>query len=101
MLGIIAALVFASRNVSSWQALGRHPWAHMGIGVCMAVMVMTHFYAIEHIEVAYMVAVKRTSLLFGILYGAWLFHEQGLTRHLAAGLLMVAGVSLIASAGSA
>lgn len=101
VLGITATLVFASRNVSSWRALSHHPWIHLGIGACMAVMVVTHFYAIEHIEVAYMIAVKRTSLLFGMLYGAWLFHEQGLTKNLAAGTLMVAGVFLIAGAGTA
>jgi drug/metabolite transporter (DMT)-like permease len=58
-------------------------------------MVVTHFYAIAHIEVAYMVAVKRTSLLFGLLYGAWLFGETGLQKNLLAGLLMVLGVFLI------
>ncbi len=100
-LGLCTALVFASRDISSWKALGRHPWAHLGIGACMAVMVVTHFYAIAHIEVAYMVAVKRTSMLFGMLYGAWLFREQGLTRNLAAGMLMVAGVYLVAAAGDA
>jgi len=100
VLAVVTALVFASRDVSSWKALGRHPWAHLSIGACMAVMVVAHFFAIAHIEVAYMVAVKRTSLLFGILYGAWLFREQGLTRNLAAGGLMVAGVYLIAAAGS-
>ena len=63
----------------------------------MAVMAMTHFIAIAHIEVAYMVAVKRTSLLFGMLYGAWLFREPGLSRNLLAGGLMVAGVVLIAA----
>ena len=61
----------------------------------MAGMVVTHFYAIEQVEVAYMIAVKRTSLLFGMLYGAWLFNEKGLTKNLAAGLLMVLGVFLI------
>jgi drug/metabolite transporter (DMT)-like permease len=61
----------------------------------MAGMVVTHFYAIEHIEVAYMVAVKRSSLLFGMLYGAWLFKETELTKNLAAGILMVLGVYLI------
>ncbi|MDH5469902.1 MAG: DMT family transporter [Gammaproteobacteria bacterium] len=100
VLAVSTALVFASRDVSSWKALGRHPWVHLSIGACMAVMVVAHFYAIAHIEVAYMVAVKRTSLLFGILYGAWLFREQGLTRNLGAGGLMVAGVYLIASAGN-
>jgi drug/metabolite transporter (DMT)-like permease len=72
-------------------------WAHLLVGVFMAGMVLAHFYAIEHVEVAYMIAVKRTSLLFGMLYGAWLFGETGLARNLVAALLMVAGVYLIAA----
>jgi drug/metabolite transporter (DMT)-like permease len=99
-LGAVAALAFGSRRVVEWRALGRHPFAHLAIGACMAGMVVTHFYAIEQVEVAYMIAVKRTSLLFGMLYGAWLFQEQGLSRNLAAGALMVAGVFLIAGPGS-
>ena len=95
VLGAAAAVLFASRDVSSWRALGKHPWAHLGIGIFMAAMVVTHFYAIEHIEVAYMIAVKRTSLLFGMLYGAWLFRETGLVKNLVAGTLMVLGVYLI------
>ena len=74
---------------------GNHRLAHLGIGLCMAVMVVTHFYAIEHIEVAYMIAVKRTSLLFGMLYGAWLFKETGLLKNMLAGVLMVLGVFFI------
>lgn len=42
-------------------------------------------------------AAKRTSLLFGMAYGAWLFKEPGLGRNLTAGALMVAGVVLIAA----
>jgi len=97
VLGSASVLAFASRDVSSWRAMGRHPWVHLGVGAFMAGMVITHFYAIAHIEVAYMVAVKRTSLLFGILYGAWLFGESGLKKNLAAGILMVLGVYLIVS----
>jgi len=97
VLGTASILVFASRDVSSWRAMGKHPWVHLGVGAFMAGMVITHFYAIAHIEVAYMLAVKRTSLLFGILYGAWLFGESGLKKNLAAGLLMVLGVFLIVS----
>jgi drug/metabolite transporter (DMT)-like permease len=95
-LGLCTTLVFASRNPHTWRALGRNPWVHLAIGTCMAVMVVAHFHAIEQVEVAYMVAVKRTSLLFGMLYGAWLFKEQGLSRNLLAGGFMVAGVFLIA-----
>jgi drug/metabolite transporter (DMT)-like permease len=61
----------------------------------MAVMVITHFMAIAQVEAAYMIAAKRTSLLFGMLYGAMLFGERHLGRHLVAGALMVAGVAAI------
>jgi drug/metabolite transporter (DMT)-like permease len=95
VLAIASALVFASRDVSSWRAMAKNPWVHLAIGAFMAGMVVTHFYAIAHIEVAYMVAVKRTSLLFGMLYGAWLFKETGLKKNFAAGVMMVLGVFLI------
>jgi drug/metabolite transporter (DMT)-like permease len=95
LLGTVASLLFASRDVRSWRALGRHPWAYLLVGLFMGAMVVTHFYAIARVEVAYMIAVKRTSLLFGMLYGAWLFGETGLSRNLAAGMMMIAGVYLI------
>jgi drug/metabolite transporter (DMT)-like permease len=61
----------------------------------MAVMVVTHFLALAQVEAAYMIAAKRTSLLFGMLYGALLFGERHLGRHLVAGALMVGGVAAI------
>jgi len=61
----------------------------------MAAMVIAHFMALAEVEAAYMIAVKRTSLLFGMLYGAVLFGERHLGRHLVAGFLMVAGVAAI------
>jgi hypothetical protein len=51
--------------------------------------------ALQQVEVAYMIAVKRTSLLFGILYGALLFREPGLRTRLPAGVLMLIGVATI------
>lgn len=97
LLGLVTALLFGLRNHNPFRVLTRHPWAHLGVGVFMAVMVVTHFYAIEHVEVAYMIAVKRTSLLFGMLYGAWLFAETGLVKNLVAGVLMILGILLIVS----
>ena len=61
----------------------------------MAIMVLAHFIAIERVEVAYMIAVKRTSMLFGLVYGALLFGETQLGRNLAAGVIMVGGVILL------
>jgi drug/metabolite transporter (DMT)-like permease len=61
----------------------------------MALMVVTHFMALAKVEAAYMIAAKRTSLLFGMLYGALLFRERHLGRHLVAGVMLIAGVAII------
>lgn len=65
------------------------------VGGCMALMLVTHFLALAGVEAAYMIAVKRSSLLFGVLYGAMLFGERHLGRHLLAGTLMVGGIAVI------
>ncbi|WP_303908544.1 DMT family transporter [Thiohalomonas denitrificans] len=95
VLGGVAVFLFAFPRPSRLSVLVRRPGIHLLVGLFIATMVVTHFLALDRIEVAYMVAVKRTSLLFGIAYGAIWFGERGLLRHLAAGSLMVAGVALI------
>lgn len=96
VVGLSALAVLALLAPASLRVLRRRPGAHLLIGVLMATMVITHFLAIARTEAAYMIAVKRTSLLFGIVFGAFLFRERQLGRHLAAGALMLAGVVLIA-----
>lgn len=92
----LATLVFAlACRPAAVGALWRKPWANLLVALLMAAMVVTHFMALRSVEVAYMVAVKRTSLLFGILYGAWWFKEADLSRNLLAGALMLCGVALI------
>jgi drug/metabolite transporter (DMT)-like permease len=59
-------------------------------------MVVTHFLGIALVQVAYFIAVKRTSLLFGIALGAALLGERVTPRHVIAGSIMLGGVLLIA-----
>ncbi len=77
------------------ENLLRNPKAGLMVGAFMAMMVISHMLAISLVEAAYMIAVKRTSLLFGVLYGAWLFHETKITERLTGAVIMVAGVLLI------
>jgi drug/metabolite transporter (DMT)-like permease len=97
LLGIVAASVALLARPHALAAAMRRPAPNIIVGVAMAVMVLTHYLALEQVQVAYMIAVKRTSLLFGIVYGAWLFGERRLPQHMAAGALMVLGVFLIAA----
>lgn len=95
VLGIAVLLLFALPRPRSLLKIARRPLPVLAVGALMAIMAYSHFLALQQVEVAYMIAVKRTSLLFGILYGALLFREPGLLRRLPAGALMVAGVGLI------
>jgi drug/metabolite transporter (DMT)-like permease len=95
---ILAAVTFglsAATAPSTLVRIWRRPLPVLVVGLSTGIMALTHFLAIQQVEVAYMIAVKRTSLLFGILYGAILFRERGLPRNLLAGGAMVAGVCLI------
>ena len=72
-----------------------NPRAGLMVGAFMAMMVISHMLAISLVEAAYMIAIKRTSLLFGVLYGAWLFRETKISERLTGAVIMVAGVLLI------
>lgn len=69
-------------------------------GFFFAVMLLTHAVAITLTEAAYMIAIKRTSLLFGVLYGRLLFGEGHLRERLLGASLMFAGLVLIIGASA-
>lgn len=95
LFGLFTAGAALVRRPRTFRALGRNPGRTVILSALMAVMIMSHFAAIARVDAAYMIAVKRTSLLFGILYGALLFKESGLRKHLFAGTVMLAGIALL------
>jgi len=68
-------------------------------GLFMALMAVTHVLAVSLTEVAYMVAVKRTSLLISVLYGCLLFKEGRLAERGVGTLLMLVGFAVIVVLG--
>lgn len=64
-------------------------------GMCHSVVIITHMIAVSMTKVAYMISVKRLSLLIGVLYGHLLFREPGIGERLAGTALMLAGFALI------
>jgi len=68
----------------------------MILGLVMAAMVVSHFLAISMVQAVYMISLKRTSILFGVLYGAFLFKEEKIGERLVGALIMIIGVFLIA-----
>jgi len=68
-------------------------------GLFYGVMMVTHTLSMDLANVAYMIAVKRTSLLMAVGYGYFLFHEGHLRNRLAGAAMMFAGLVLIVTAG--
>jgi len=68
------------------------PKTFLAIGVFTAIMILTHFKAISMADVAYMISVKRASLVFSVLYGRVLFGEENIKERLTGSMLMIAGM---------
>ncbi len=69
------------------------------IGMFMTLMFLCHWISILKVQASYMIAVKRTSPLFGVLYGRLFLKEEGFKRRLFATSLMVLGVVMITLLG--
>ncbi len=69
-------------------------------GALMFVSLITHMISVSMTEVAYMVSVKRTSLLFGVLLGYFYFRERDIKERLLGAALMLAGFILVVLSAS-
>ncbi len=67
-------------------------------GFFYALMVLTHMTAMKLTKVAYMISVKRASLLIGIFYGYLFFREQDIRSRFAGALLMFIGFLMVVNA---
>ncbi len=98
-VGLATLVVFALWQPAALRTLALPRPAHLLVAGLMGVMIVTHFLALALVETAYMISVKRVSILFGILLGALVLAERHLARNLLAGAMMVGGVVLIALQG--
>ncbi len=65
------------------------------IGLFYGLMLVCHLQAIVRVEAAYMISVKRMSLLFSIVYGRLVFQEHGFAERFVGGALMMCGIAAI------
>ena len=96
LVGIAALILFGGHSRLP-RAVRAMPVPVLLVAGLVGVMIVTHFLALQQVETAYMVSVKRISLVFGILFGALWFGETGTRRKLSAGAIMLAGVGVIST----
>lgn len=92
-LAFTPIVMFKSRN-NLGQIIKNYKFFGL-LGFFHSIMVITHMVAMSLTQVTYMIAVKRTSLLFSAGYGYFLFKEEKLRERLLGSILMIIGVALI------
>ncbi len=95
LLALLSFPFLGLRGKETYRALLSRKKLFLVIGLVQTIMIFTHVTAIRLVEVPYMVSIKRTSLLFAILFGGIFFREELIQQRLTGGLCMVAGVVLI------
>ena len=97
-IALTSLMVFflpAAMNAGSRKNLIKKPLVGLILGAIVAVEIFSHMLAVSLTNVAYMISLKRMSLLFGVVYGALLFKEEKIMERLAGAIIMIAGVFLI------
>ncbi len=66
------------------------------IGLSMGGVILSHFFALSGLETAYMISLKRTSVLFSVLLGYLMLNEGSFKERMLGAVFMFAGVVIIA-----
>ena len=92
---LMTLFLSAAENAEPVKNFVRRPIIGLILGALVATTIFSHMLAISMTNVAYMISLKRTSILFGVLYGALWFKEEKITERLTGAIIMIAGVFLI------
>ncbi len=65
------------------------------VGMLYYLHILFHNLAISMVEAAYMISIKRLSILFGVIYGVILFHETNKCYRIIGTILMIMGAVII------
>jgi drug/metabolite transporter (DMT)-like permease len=95
LLTIVFTPIALSKNKGSLKITRKDIGPLAAIGITYSIMILCHMLAMSMVNVAYMISVKRTSLLFSILYGHVLFKEEKIAEKAVGGIMMFVGFLLI------
>ncbi len=95
LLSFIFYLVVNFRTKHFYSKVFSRPVLFLFIGILITIMIITHLSAVNLVEVAYMVSVKRLSILFGVIYGIMVFKETNIKERLLGAIVMVSGIVMI------
>jgi len=88
-------ILFPFMPRTKMRNLSRRPIPGAIAGLATAIMIFSHNFAISLIQAAYMLSVKRSSLLFGVISGAVIFKEKNIKERMFGASIMMCGVCII------
>ncbi len=91
----IMILLFGARGKIRPATFRQSPGKGAIVGLFMFLHIISHGFAIAMTKAAYMLSIKRLSILFSIIYGALVFKEENIPVRFTGALLMFAGACLI------
>ncbi len=94
-LTILLLIIFSGLKKVSWASLRTRTFPGLVIGSLYLLESASHSLALPLIKVAYLISIKRLSILFSVLYGGLLFREQKIVYRLAGACLMLIGAIVI------
>ena len=99
VLGVSLALVFGLAGKIRFSKLVEHPVRGMVAGILVYFHILFHGIAIAMTKAAYMISIKRMSILVGVIYGGYFFQEDNIVIRFLGSLMMVGGAVIILVAG--
>lgn len=98
-MNLTLPLLLLASGKAKWKHYLESPVKGLIGGLILYLHVILHAHAITLTKAVYMISLKRLSILFGILYGKWLFRETRILTRLAGSGMMVAGAAIIMVCG--
>lgn len=98
-LNLTAMAWFSLFGQFQWRTLARRPFRGAVAGALLFAHAIFHGFAIEMTRAAYMISIKRLSVLISVVYGGVIFREENMAFRFAGAVCMVFGASLIVLAG--
>jgi drug/metabolite transporter (DMT)-like permease len=95
IFNILMVLFLLSIRKIRLKTFSQEPLKGALVGCFLFVHILLHGFAVSMITAAYMISVKRLSVLFGIIYGWILFKEKNIMIRFSGALFMLAGAILI------
>lgn len=95
VLNILILLIFRIFRKIRPGVLFRHPVKGLVAGILMYGHVFFHGYGISMTKAAYMISIKRLSIVFGVIFGGLVFHEENMLMRFLGALLMFSGAVVI------